>query len=278
MKERLQKNFSVILSLIVLTLTVVIAFAIIEKPTTASNNYVSNNTTESNLSSSEGEHFGFITYEPNDSDWSSINKTPKTNDLPVLIIANNTLDFPVYREVVIVYFKEMPKSIDEFAAAYNVTPIFVKEDIKMAAFESNPRKVPGITSEKTESVIENISKDSLVEQVKRDTYMFTDKEREITTTPSVEYPEEYIQKGVEYVPNLVSVSFWRLPPTMSLEEFGAKYGGKLDNPTTSDLEFQSVWYETEDVKGFIDRASENPYVSNIQPAPYFHSSAIPNDE
>jgi|AGTN01.3.fsa_nt_gi hypothetical protein len=81
MKERLQKNFSVILSLIVLTLTVVIAFAIIEKPTTASNNYVSNNTTESNLSSSEGEHFGFVTYEPNDSDWSSINKTPKTNDL-----------------------------------------------------------------------------------------------------------------------------------------------------------------------------------------------------
>ncbi len=75
----------------------------------------------------------------------------------------------MYKEVVIVYFKEMPKSIDEFAAAYDVTPIFVKEDIKMAAFETNPVKIGGVVSEKTTQAIEKISKDLIAESVKRDT-------------------------------------------------------------------------------------------------------------
>jgi hypothetical protein len=119
----------------------------------------------------------------------------------------------VYKEVVIVYFKEMPKSIDEFAAAYDVTPIFVKEDIKMAAFETNPVKIGGVVSEKTTQAIEKISKDLIAESVKRDTYMFVDPNAEIEKTTSVRYPD-YTQKDVEPIPNQVIVGFWRLPPSL----------------------------------------------------------------
>jgi serine protease len=193
----------------------------------------------------------------------------------LLIDINSTktsVNMPVYREVVIVYFKEMPVSMDEFATAYDITPIFVKGDIRMAAFETDPVMIGGVVSEKTTRAIEKISKDPLVEAVKRDTYLFVDPKTEIKTMSSVKYPKDY--EGNDYVPNQVTVGFWRLPP--SIEEFGEKYGGKPINVTEAYLRLQTVIYETDDMDGFIDRASKDPYVSFIELNPYFHLASIPN--
>jgi len=63
-------------------------------------------------------------------------------------------DYPVFRDVVIVYFNEMPTSLEKFASTYGVTQIFVKEDIKMAAFETEPIGRPGETSQRTLEFIE----------------------------------------------------------------------------------------------------------------------------
>ncbi len=226
MKEWLRTHFSLLLSLVTLILIIILAYAIVENPT------VEKPTLNTTLSVNESRHDQII----------------------------NPVDprLPVHREDVIVYFKKMPDSIDAFASTYGVSPIFIKADIKMAAFETDPVMIGGIVSEKTTQAIEKISKDPLVELVKRDTYMFVNREREINSTPEVRYPEYYDQKGVGYVPNQVIIGFWRLP--LSLEEFGAVYGGKPVNVTEGDLQLQSVLFETEDMKGFMERASKNPYV------------------
>jgi len=197
----------------------------------------------------------------------AVNITPRVNESRHDQIVN-PIDprLPVFRGAVIVYFKEMPGSIDGFASSYDVTTIFVKEDIKMAAFETDPVAIAGIENERTVQAIEKISKDPIVEQVKRDTYLFVDRANEISSMPSVKYPKDY--DGNDYVPNQVTVGFWRLPP--SIEEFGEKYGGKTINVTETNLRLQSVIYETEDMDGFIDRASKDPYVSFIELNPYFH--------
>ena len=82
------------------------------------------------------------------------------------------------------------------------------------------------------------------------------------------YPEDYDRRGFEYVPNQVSVGFWRIPP--SLEEFSARCGGKPIDLTESDLKFKWVLFETEDMNGFIDRASQDPYVRNVELNGIFH--------
>ncbi|WP_158308479.1 S8 family peptidase [Methanocella conradii] len=191
---------------------------------------------------------------------------------------NTSMPFnvPVYREVVIVYFKEMPVSVGEFASSYGVSPVFVKGDIRMAAFESDPVMVGGVVSEKTALAIERISKDPRVESVKRDTYMFVDPRQEIDMTPRLIYPEDLEKKGVEVIPDRVCVGFWRLPP--SLDEFGEKYGGKPIDLTETNLRLQWVSYETKDVKGFIDRASKDPYVQYIEVHGKGQWATIPNDE
>jgi serine protease len=195
----------------------------------------------------------------------AVNMTPPVNESRHDQIMNPVSPgLPVYRGTVIVYFKEMPDSIDEFATTYGVTTIFVKADIKMAAFETDPVAIGGVVNEKTTQAIEKISKDSRVEQVERDTYMFVDRANEINTTPIVRYPEDY--GGSDLVPDQVAVGFWRLPP--SIEEFGAKYGGKPISLSETDMRLQAFVFETKDVKGFIDRASKDPYVSFVELNPY----------
>lgn len=169
---------------------------------------------------------------------------------------------PQDREDVIVYFKEMPSSIEEFASSYGVTPIFVKDDIKMAAFETSPTRVPGVTSQKTKELIEQISKDPLVESVKVDTFMFTDKKSDIKAMPEVITPEDLDKNGTIYSHEVI-VGFWRFPP--SLEDFAAKYGGRLVNLTEGDLNLLTAMFETDDMTGFINNVSKDPYVRYVEP-------------
>ncbi|AFC99062.1 hypothetical protein Mtc_0291 [Methanocella conradii HZ254] len=170
---------------------------------------------------------------------------------------------PQDREDVIVYFKEMPSSIEEFASSYGVTPIFVKDDIKMAAFETSPTRVPGVTSQKTKELIEQISKDPLVESVKVDTFMFTDKKSDIKAMPEVITPEDLDKNGTIYSHEKVIVGFWRFPP--SLEDFAAKYGGRLVNLTEGDRNLLTAMFETDDMTGFINNVSKDPYVRYVEP-------------
>lgn len=196
-----------------------------------------------------------------------------TTGLPasyIQLVDNRTTDssnlskiLPEFREVIIVYFKEMPLSIDEFAAFYGIEPIFVKEDIKMAAFETSTDFFVGETSSKTTNAIVKTANDSRVESVKKDTYMFVNKSRNVQTKPEIVYPEDLEKKGIEYVPNLVTVGFWKLPA--SLEEFGEKNGGKVYQLTEENLHLQCIGYQTNDMNDFIDKVSKDPSVSYAHP-------------
>lgn len=79
---------------------------------------------------------------------------------------------PAFREVVIVYFKEMPVSIEEFASKYSGKLVFARQEIKMAAFETKQEKKPGVTSQQTLDFIDRVSKDPLVEQSFEDEFFF----------------------------------------------------------------------------------------------------------
>lgn len=164
-----------------------------------------------------------------------------------------------YREDIIVYFKDMPSSIGEFASSYDVTPIFVKDDIKMAAFETSPAREPGVTSQKTKRIIEQISNNILVESVKEDGQMFINKKKEIKTAPEVITPEDLARNGTRYSCNIVVVGFWRYPP--SLEDFAAKYGGKLVDLSDGERNLQVATFRTDDMSNFIGGALKDPYVS-----------------
>ncbi len=262
-KERLQKNFSLLLTLILLVLTIVLAFAVMEKSTILEGrNSSSGNVTGQDFPPPGVQSYTF--YHINATDYPATNKTPGD---PYPLIFNQTPPGGLaYSEFIIAYFREMPESADEFAAAYGIKPVFVKDEIKMAAFEVENHLVLGVSDGKTGEAIEKLSNDSRVEMVKKDTYMFTGGETEIKTTPTVKYPEDY-KDG--YVPNQVMVGFWRLP--QSLEEFGAKYGGKPVNISESDLNIQMVMYETQDMRGFIDRASKDRYVRYIELNGYFRA-------
>ena len=56
--------------------------------------------------------------------------------VPSVVIPAKDHKMPVFREVVIVYFKEMPVSLNKFASENGGKLVFVNEDIKMAAFET----------------------------------------------------------------------------------------------------------------------------------------------
>lgn len=170
---------------------------------------------------------------------------------------------PDFREAIIVYFKEMPSSMKEFASSYDVKTIFVKDEIKMAAFETAKTKMPGVTSNKTLQTIEKISKDPRVEMVREDMFMFVDKKQTIRTTPKAVYPADLERNGTEYVPGRITVNFWKLP--QSLEEFGNKNGGKLVELTETDIRLLSVLYETDNMDEFINNTLKDPHVRSVEP-------------
>lgn len=166
-----------------------------------------------------------------------------------------------YREAVIVYFKEMPASIEEFSSSYDVKLIFVKENILMAAFETSSVKLPGVTSQKTRDFIASVSRDPRVESAKEDTYQFINKNNTIRSTPIVVDISALSRNGTAYVPDQVIVGFWKLPS--SIESFGEKYGGKPVNLSENNLQSQSILFETQDVSNFINGVSNDPYVSYV---------------
>ncbi|MBE0427951.1 MAG: hypothetical protein IBX72_15060 [Nitrospirae bacterium] len=167
------------------------------------------------------------------------------------------LPMPVFREDVIVYFKEMPASLEEFASRYGGKLIFAKLDIKMAAFETVPIGSPAQTSQRTLDFINEVSKDSLVEKAYRDEFEFTRPDEKYSPEPGIKYPEDMKD---DYVPNKVIVGFWRRPP--SLEDFASKHGGKL-------IYYEEVLmfasFDVSNISGFISKASTDPYVRYVHP-------------
>ena len=182
---------------------------------------------------------------------------------------------PVFRDAVIVYFNEMPASLDEFASDYSVKLIFAKDDIKMAAFETEPSSMPMETNQRTLDFVEEVSRNSRVEKVYKDGFMFVRPGKVYTPEPKIIYPENLDKHNVAYIPNEVVVGFWRLPP--SLEEFASRYGAKLKNFGEADEVLLSALFETDDITEFIKRVSTDPYVCYIEPNGVVHGSYTPDD-
>jgi hypothetical protein len=203
--------------------------------------------------------FGIVDIRTGTIIWSSDSGTPAPGKMTVITFNQTPNKAPDKREVVIVYFKEMPESMKQFAYSYDIVPIFIKEEIKIAAFDLKPIITDKMDVDTT-AIIEKISKDPLVELAKRDTYYFVDREKEINTTTSVKYPKDY--RDGDYVPDEVVVGFWRLPPY--IEEFGIKYGGKPIDVYGATSFLPYILYETGDMESFIDLASKDPYVRYIE--------------
>ncbi|VVB85971.1 Halolysin [uncultured archaeon] len=178
---------------------------------------------------------------------------------------------PQFREDAIVYFKEMP-DIGAFASKYRGKVIFVKPDIKMAAFETNSIGKTGEVNQKTLDLINEISKDPLVEKAYHDGFMFVRPGKVISPESKITYPEDFDIKGLAYAPKEVKVGFWRLPS--SLEEFASKYGAKL--VYVEDVLLFAV-FETDNTTEFIKKVSTDPYVRHAEPNGIFHSGSTPND-
>lgn len=184
---------------------------------------------------------------------------PKVEDLPM----------PVFREDVIIYFKEMPASLEEFASKYGARLIFAKQDIKMAAFETVPIGRPAQTSQKTLDFISEVSNDSRVEKAYRDEFEFIRSDEEYSPEPKLMYPDNMKD---EYVPDQVIVGFWRFPP--SLEEFASKNGGKLKNLDDADNVLKSALFETSNITEFIKKVSTDPYVRYAEPNGIVHAADV----
>ena len=182
---------------------------------------------------------------------------------------------PVFRDAVIVYFNKMPASLDEFASEYGVTVIFVKEGIKMAAFETEPSSMPMETSQRTLDFVEAVSKDSRVEKAYEDGFLFVSPNEVYAPEPEIEYPADFDKKGWEYIPNEVIVGFWRLPP--SLEKFASEYGAKLKNFDNANEFLLFAVFETDDATEFIKRISTDPYIKHATPNGVGHICYTPND-
>ena len=182
---------------------------------------------------------------------------------------------PVFRDAVIVYFNKMPTSLYEFASEYGVTVIFVKEEIKMAAFETEPRSMPMETSQRTLDFVEEVSKDPCVEKAYEDGSMFVDTKELYKPEPEIIYPEDYDKKGWKYVPNNAMVGFWRFP--QSLEEFAFRYDAKLKNFGEANEVLLFATFETDDITEFIKRVSTDPYVRHAAPNGVVHGGYTPDD-
>jgi hypothetical protein len=75
--------------------------------------------------------------------------------------------------------------------------------------------------------------------------------------PAAIIPEDAKNTDSEYVPNLVTVGFWKLPP--SVEEFGASYGGTLSNAGVN-YDINAATYITDNATSFIENVTRDPYV------------------
>ncbi len=193
---------------------------------------------------------------------SDYNTIPQENESLETIIKKEKPKLPESREVVIVYFKEMPPSVEGFASKYGGKPVFVKKEIKMAAFETKPEKRPGVTSQQTMDFIANVSKDQQVEQSFEDGYLFLNPKENYSKQPLIQGPEYYNKLGAAYHPNRVIVGFWRFPP--SLEEFAIRYNGKLMNLSEADRFLKVASFETDNISEYIFRISSDPYVQFIE--------------
>ena len=187
---------------------------------------------------------------------------PKKDITPSVVIPPKEPVGPAFRESVIVYFEEMPASLEDFASQYDVKLIFAHEEIKMAAFETNPTSRSAQTSQITLDFINEASKDSLVEKAYKDGFLFI--------RPGVYTPEPKItyQEGGDYVPNEIIVGFWRMPP--SLEDFAARYGATIDGVNNGLL---SVTFRTSNVSEFVKKISTDPYIRYVEPN-YWEYAAV----
>jgi len=168
---------------------------------------------------------------------------------------------PVIREVVVVHFKEMPASLDEYASEYGGKLIFLKEDIKFAAFEMSPRaELPRKVSQRTQDFMSMASGDARVEEARLDTFLFVDPNKVYTKEPRITYPSDLVKLGIKPgdITNHILVSFWVFPP--SLEEFAQKHGGKLINFSDANKNLLYANFETDDIEGFLNSVSKDPYV------------------
>ncbi len=91
-----------------------------------------------------------LAFVPSVSAGSAVEKLPDNQRATVVTnVVNNPgigdLPVPKFREDVVIYFKEMPE-IGGFASKYRGKVIFVKPNIKMAVFETNPVGISGETS------------------------------------------------------------------------------------------------------------------------------------
>ena len=202
---------------------------------------------------------------------------PKSPDEPsvvtnVVVTQDRGFQMPIFRETVIVYFKEMPVPLEAFASRYGGKLIFAKPDIKLAAFETRAVGEPGKTGQKTLDFIDEVSKNSLVETAYRDGFIFTSPDKVYTIGPKITYPEDLIKQGGEYVPNEIIVGFWRMPP--SLEEFATKYGVALKRVNEGLL---SATFDVDDVSEFIKIISTDPYVRYVEPNSVYSIGYTPND-
>lgn len=171
------------------------------------------------------------------------------------------LSMPKFREDVIINFREMPE-LGGFASKYRGRVIFIKPDMKMAVFETNPVGRSGETSQRTLDFINGVSKDPLVEKAYKDGFMFTRPDKMYPSQAEIIYPEDYDKEEIKYAPNKVIVGFWRLPT--SLEEFAFKYGVAIKSVDET-LLFAA--FETDNASGFIKNVSTNPYVRYAHPDP-----------
>ena len=202
-------------------------------------------------------------------------KKPDIDDSEPVVKKPDSYFNPVFRDAVIVYFNEMPASQEEFASKYGVKLIFVKEEIKMAAFETEPSSMPMETSQRTLDFIEEVSKDPCVEKAYEDGFMFVSPSEVYTPEPEIEYPADFDKKGWEYIPNEVKVGFWRLPP--SLEKFASEYGAKLKNFDNANEFLLFALFETDDATEFIKRISTDPYIRHATPNGVGHICYTPDD-
>ncbi len=186
---------------------------------------------------------------------------PGIGDLPI----------PVFREAVIVYFKEMPVSLEEFALKHGGKLIFSKQDINMGVFETKPVGKPGERSQRTLDFINEVSKDPLVEKAYHDGSMFIRPNKVYLPESKLTYPEN----TGEYAPNEVIVGFWRIPP--SLEGFASKYGGKLKGFGDANEALKFASFETNNISEFINKISTDPYVRYAEPNGIGHAGSIPTD-
>ncbi|GEM_PF-3766377 len=203
---------------------------------------------------------------------------PKSPDEPPVVTNvvvtpdKEGIPMPVFREAVIVYFKEMPASIEEFTSKYGGKLIFNKPDIKMAAFETKTIGETGKISQITLDFITEVSKNPLVEKAFHDEFMFIRPDKVYLPETKITYPGEFDKKGWPYISTEVKVGFWRQPS--SLNEFATNYGVKLKS---LDEVLLFAVFETDNATEFFKKISANPYVRHAEPNGIVYGGYTPND-